>query len=151
MPYDDDRLPAKVKNLPDDLDLGDLMPPEEPTQSTPKVVETSNMSIEELTDRDTGFGRLLHQLQDRSAEGMAPTGGDIDTDQYQSQVSGEEAVGGTASTPDQNVVEDLAIAEGIQTPDEHPLRTLRMMQSRDAHRWELEPESSEDYEEHGLQ
>ncbi len=150
MPHDDQR-PINAKNLPDDLDLGDLMSPAESTPSTPKVIETTNISIQELTDRDTGFGRLLHQLKDRSAEGTAPTGGDINTDQYQSQVSGEEAVGGTASTPDQNVVEDLAISEGIETPDEHPLRTLRMMQARDAHRWELEPESSEDYEEHGLE
>ncbi len=150
MPYDDDQLPIKATNLPDDLELGDLTPPEEPAQSISEVIETTNISIEELTDRDTGFGRLLHQLRDRSAEGVAPTGGDIDADRYQSQVSGEEAVGGTASTPGQNVVEDLAVAEGIQTPDKHPLRTLRMMQARDAHRWELEPESSEDYEEHGL-
>ncbi|ESA33817.1 hypothetical protein N836_20005 [Leptolyngbya sp. Heron Island J] len=150
MPYDDDQLPSKATNLPEDWDLDASVPPEESTQSTSKRIETDYISVEELTDRDTGFGSLLHQLRARSAEGTALTGGDMDTDQYQSQVSGEEAVGGTASTPEQNVVEDLAVAEGIQTPDEHPLRTLRIMQARDAHRWELEPESSEDYEEHGL-
>ncbi len=150
MTHDDDRLPTKVTDLPDDLDLGDLTSPEEPSQPTSEDIEAVNISIEELTDRDTGFGRILHQLKDTSTEGMAPTGGDLDANQYQSQVSGEEAVGGTASTPDQNVVEDLAVAEGIETPDKHPLRTLRMMQARDAHRWELEPESSEDYEEHGF-
>lgn len=147
MTYDDGQKPIEANNTLDKLESNDLTKSKDltGTDSEDKVV---SISIEELTDRDTGLGHILHQLREESASGSAPTGGDIDADQYQSKVSGEEAVGGTAPTPDQNMVEDLATSEGIGTPDEHPLRTLRMMQERDAHRWELEPESSDDYKEH---
>lgn len=147
MTHDDGRTPTEANNMLDKFESNDLAKLEDLTGADPEA-EVVSISIEELTDRDTGLGHILHQLQDESALGSAPTGGDIDADQYQSKVSGEEAVGGTAPTPDQNVVEDLATSEGIRTPDEHPLRTLRMMQERDAHRWELEPESSDDYKEH---
>lgn len=152
MTHDPDRPPTDANNLPDDFELDDFeskdLGQSEDVMSS--NAEVANLSTEELTDRDTGFGRVLHQLRDESAMGLAPTGGDIDVNQYQAKVSGEEAVGGTAPTPDQNVVEDLATAEGISTPDEHPLRTLRMMQARDTRRWEMDPESSEDYKEHSL-
>ncbi len=147
MTRDDDRTPTEVNNRLDEFESNASSPPEELTKSSLEV-EIVSISVEDLADRDTGFGKILHRLQDESAPGLAPTGGDIDADQYQSKVSGEEAVGGTAPTPDQNVVDDLATSEGIETPDEHPLRTLRMMQSRDARRWELDPESSEDFKEH---
>ncbi len=95
-----------------------------------------------------GLGRLLSWLQDLSSMEKAPTGGDVDVDQYLARVVGEEAVGGTTPTPDQNVVEDLAISAGVQTPDRVPLHTSEMLEERDSHRWELDPESSEDYKEH---
>ncbi len=98
--------------------------------------------------RSKGLGRLLSWLQDLSSMEKAPTGGDVDADQYLARVVGEEAVGGTTPTPDQNVVEDLAISAGVQTPDRVPLHTSEMLEERDSHRWELDPESSEDYEEH---
>ncbi|MEM8807317.1 MAG: DUF6335 family protein [Cyanobacteria bacterium P01_G01_bin.38] len=157
MTHDTDQPPTDANNPPDDFELDDFelddFESKDSGQSEdfmPSSAEVANLSTEELTDRDTGFGRILHQLRDESAVGQAPTGGDIDVNQYQAKVSGEEAVGGTAPTPDQNVVEDLAASEGIATPDEHPLRTLRMMQARDTRRWEMDPESSEDYKDHSL-
>jgi hypothetical protein len=162
MTLDADRKPTKVNATADEAESNrfrldtnnevesiDWEQSEDMATSSPERA-VSSVSIEELADRDTGFGRILHRLRDESAEGLAPTGGDLDADQYQSKVSGEEAVGGSSPTPDQNVVDDLAESEGIETRDEHPLRTLRMMQERDAHRWELEPDSSEDYKEHSL-
>jgi len=94
------------------------------------------------------LGRLLSLLQDLSSMEKAPTGGDVDVNQYLAKVVGEEAVGGTTPTPDQNIVEDLAISAGVQTPDWQPLHTNEMLEERDSHRWELDPESSEDYEDH---
>ncbi|MGI0494913.1 DUF6335 family protein [Alkalinema pantanalense CENA528] len=98
-----------------------------------------------LTDRDTGMGRVLQQLQNHSSTGASTTGGDFNIDQSLAQVSGEEAVGGTAPTPEQNVVEDLAVAVGIEIPDREWLHTTEMLENRDSHRWELDPKSSEDY------
>lgn len=76
---------------------------------------------------------------------LSPTGGDVDSDDYLARVAGEEAVGGTTPTPDQSVVEDLAIAAGIEIPDRAMLHTNDLLAQRDAHRWELSVESSEDY------
>ncbi len=138
MTYDSDRTPAEAKNM--------SAQKRELTEEVPKI-NSGDVAFEDLADRDTGLGRTLRRRLEEAGAGLAPTGGDIDVNQYQAKVVGEEAVGGTTPTPDQNVVDDLADSVGIGTPDEHPLRTLRMLKQRDAHPWELEPESAEDYEE----
>lgn len=76
------------------------------------------------------------------------TGGDVDANPEDADAVGEEAVGGTVATPDQDVVEELAAAVGIQTDDRSYLRTNDMLEERDDRRWELNPESAEDYEQH---
>lgn len=63
---------------------------------------------------------------------------------YQADVSGEEAVGGTAPTPDQDDTEELATAAGIETRDRHPIRTHDLLEQRDEQRWELDPDSAGD-------
>ncbi|MGG6296578.1 DUF6335 family protein [Leptolyngbya sp. AN02str] len=75
------------------------------------------------------------------------TGGDVDANYEDAESVGEEGVGGTAATPDQDVVEDLAAAVGIQMDDRSFLRTNDMLEQRDDRRWELDPKSSEDYSE----
>lgn len=73
-------------------------------------------------------------------------GGDVDAAQDQTD-AGEETVGGSSSTPDQNVVEELGRAMGISYEDSEPLRFGEKLADRDADRWELDPASSEDYQE----
>ncbi len=63
---------------------------------------------------------------------------------YQAAVSGEEAVGGTAPTPDQDDTENLAVAAGIEVRDRHPLHTRDLLEQRDDRRWELDPDSDSD-------
>jgi hypothetical protein len=121
--------------------------PEEFDRVVPEVTGASVHPWEGITDRDTGLGRLLENLQDQTGPDPAPTGGDVDSDQYLARVVGEEAIGGSTPTPDQNVVEDLAVAAGIEIPDTTALHTNTMLETRDSHRWELDPTSSEDYEE----
>jgi Family of unknown function (DUF6335) len=75
------------------------------------------------------------------------TAGDVDANYEDAEAVGEEGVGGTAATPDQDVVEELAAAVGIQTDDRSFLRTNDMLEERDDRRWELDPTSSEDYQE----
>ena len=48
------------------------------------------------------------------------TGGDPDVDALQAEFGGEEAVGGTAPTPDQDQVEEIAIAAGVPLADKQP-------------------------------
>jgi hypothetical protein len=74
------------------------------------------------------------------------TGGDVDANYEDAEAVGEESVGGTVETPDQDVVEELAQAVGIETDDRSFLRTNDMLEERDDRRWELDPKSSEDYQ-----
>ncbi|WNZ27985.1 hypothetical protein HJG54_32160 [Leptolyngbya sp. NK1-12] len=75
------------------------------------------------------------------------TGGDIDANYEQASVVGDEAVGGTVATPDQDVVDELGAAVGIEMDDRSFLRTGDMLEQRDDRRWELDPKSAEDYQE----
>ena len=71
----------------------------------------------------------------------------VNQDAYQAKVMGEEAVGGLAPTPEQDVTEDLQEATGIETTEREIVHTEEKLEWRDQHRWQLDPESSEDYEE----
>ena len=110
--------------------------------------ENADPIFEGLIDDDTGIGRIPGRLRTPPNIGIGVTGGDMDDDWYQAEVVGEEAVGGQNPTPDQNVTEDLLYAMGIVSTDAYPVQTLETFRQRDRKRWELDPESSEDYQEH---
>jgi Family of unknown function (DUF6335) len=74
------------------------------------------------------------------------TGGDIDAAWDQADV-GEETVGGTTPTPDQDIVDEIGRAVGLHYEDAEPLHTTEKVERRDEHRWELHPASSEDFSE----
>ena len=100
-----------------------------------------------LCDRDTGMGRTLSRLKAVGRSGSDVTGGDLDDNWYQAEVVGEEAVGGQTPTPDQNVTEQLLQAMGIDAVDGELVQAKEKLERRDRLRWELEPESAEDYQE----
>jgi hypothetical protein len=74
------------------------------------------------------------------------SGGDVDAAADETG-SGEEAVGGSVATPDQDIVENLGRAVGITYEDNEELDLLEKVKKRDRKRWELNPSSSEDYQE----
>ncbi len=65
----------------------------------------------------------------------------------QESATGEELVGGSAPTPDQDMVDELGAAAGIEMADGAILHTADMLEHRDEARWELDPGSAEDYQE----
>ncbi len=75
----------------------------------------------------------------------AVTGGDVDADAENAYFSGEEAPGGDNPTPDQDIVDDIGRALGVEYQDNEELRGSDKVTARDKHRWELDPASSEDY------
>ena len=75
------------------------------------------------------------------------TGGDIDAAWETAADEGDEAVGGTVATPDQDVTEEIEAAVGLEMDDRSFLRTQDILEDRDDRRWELDPTSSEDYQE----
>ena len=90
----------------------------------------------------------LEQLKKTVVPDADVTGGDLDDNLYQAEVVGEEAVGGQTPTPDQNVTEKLLQAMGVASVDGEPVQTREKLEQRDRIRWELDPLSSEDYQEH---
>ncbi|HHP7243376.1 MAG TPA: DUF6335 family protein [Elainellaceae cyanobacterium] len=110
----------------------------DPAETVPEGVE----------DRNTGSGDVVSQVSDRMATGSDPTGGDVDTNLGQAKVVGEEAVGGTTPTPDQDVVDEIAASVGVEVPDKKPIQVSDDLERRDDQRWELDPQSSEDYRQH---
>jgi hypothetical protein len=67
------------------------------------------------------------------------TGGDPDADWERADHVGEEAVGGTVATPDQNVVDELGSALGVpRAPDEAVRTSGEILERRDRYRWEQE-------------
>jgi hypothetical protein len=74
------------------------------------------------------------------------TDDDLDPEPDLAEEIGVESVGGTVTTPDWNDVEDLAVSVGIGIPDREILHTNDMLEHRDTDRWELDPQSAEDFE-----
>jgi len=73
------------------------------------------------------------------------SGGDVDARWDQGESGGEETVGGSAPTPDQDIVDEIGRAIGVTYEEGEPLRVGQKEQERDEHRWELNPASAEDF------
>jgi hypothetical protein len=71
--------------------------------------------------------------------------GDVDVNVEDAYFVGDEAPGGDNPTPDQDVVDDIGKALGVEYQDAEELRSGDKVADRDKHRWELDPASSEDY------
>jgi len=92
----------------------------------------------------TGRAELNENL--REHHGMTDvSGGDLDVDVEDAFFTGEEAPGGDNPTPDQDVVDDIGKALGVEYEDNEELKSADKLEKRDKHRWELDPASAEDY------
>jgi hypothetical protein len=103
--------------------------------------------LEEFVDAaklTSGSQLLMKELREHHATSPELSGGDIDAAWDQADV-GEETVGGSSPTPDQDVVDQLGEAVGLTYADDEPLDTERKVAKRDERRWELDPASSEGY------
>lgn len=73
------------------------------------------------------------------------TGGDVDADWRNATSAGDEAVGGSTATPDQDVVDELGEALGVpQEPDAELRPVAEILAERDRHRWQIERETGGD-------
>ncbi len=78
------------------------------------------------------------------------TGGDVDADWLTAHSVGEEAVGGSVATPDQDIVDALGEALGVpQEPDAEVRTSNEILSERDADRWRIERDVAKDEEERG--
>ena len=76
---------------------------------------------------------------DFTATSPTLTGGDVDADWKRAAGVGEEAVGGSVATPDQDRVDDIGDAFGVQrAPDDEVRTSAETLEERDRYRWEEE-------------
>ena len=94
-----------------------------------------------------GRQKLKEKLNEHNSLDPSLSGGDVDAAWEDTNVSGEESVGGSVVTPDQDIVDELGEAVGHTYRDNEPLDYDRKVLNRDRDRWELNPDSADDNEE----
>jgi hypothetical protein len=94
----------------------------------------------------SGRRELREKFNEHTETSPALTGGDVDADWESAYSVGDEAPGGDNPTPDQDIVDDIGRAVGNEYQDTEELKGADKIAKRDKHRWELDPASSEDYD-----
>jgi hypothetical protein len=94
----------------------------------------------------TGRAEYEQKLRNHTSTGPAMTGGDVDADWEDAESVGDEAPGGDNPTPDQDVVDEIGRALGVEYDDDEELQGGDELSERDRHRWELDPASKDDFE-----
>jgi hypothetical protein len=102
-----------------------------------------------IPDVAAGTRRLAERLLNNQATGPTLSGGDIDARWEDAESGGDETVAGSTATPGQNDVEEMGKAIGVTYARDEELKPRDKEQSRDKHRWELDPASSEGYADRG--
>lgn len=112
-----------------------------------EITESYGTGVKDLPGYNIGGRTIQEERREYTDTSPELTGGDVDAYWQDADSVGEEAVGGTVATPDQNVTEELEKAVGLEMDDRAFLRTNDILEQRDNQRWELDPTSSEDYQE----
>lgn len=119
-------------------------------QEQEKVDHNANGIDDRLEPPPVSIGAGARELEERFRKNpnVNPilSGGDVDARWEQAEGAGEEAVAGSSPTPDQDRVDEIGAAMGITYADDEELKVGEKERSRDRHRWELDPASSEDYQ-----
>jgi len=94
----------------------------------------------------SGRREMKERLAEHTETSPAMTGGDVDADWESAYAVGDEAPGGDNPTPDQDIVDDIGHAIGVEYQDNEELKGEAKISKRDRNRWELDPASSDDWE-----
>jgi len=98
-----------------------------------------------------GRQKLEEKLNEHNFQDPSLSGGDVDAAWETSVVAGEESVGGSVPTPDQDNVDELGEGAGITYQDDEPLNSDKKILERDRRRWELNPASADDQDDKELE
>lgn len=130
-----------------DADLDDLSTSIDVDELPQKFTESDGTGVREIPGYAIDENRFYDDDRQYNEASPTLTGGDVDANYEQANAVGDESVGGTAPTPDMDIVDNLGKAVGLEMNDYNFLHTNDILEQRDDRRWELEPRSSEDYEE----
>jgi hypothetical protein len=95
----------------------------------------------------SGYDEFRDKLKKHTGSGPALTSGDVDADWESAESVGDEAPGGDNPTPDQDVVDEIGRALGVEYEDDEELQGGDEIRERDRKRWELDPSSKDDFDE----
>lgn len=85
---------------------------------------------------------LMEAASGQPGSGGRLTGGDVDADWKGADAIGDEAVGGSVATPDQDVVDEIGEALGVAQESEAEVTTsAEILRRRDRLRWHLEQDA----------
>lgn len=99
-----------------------------------------------IPDISAGSRKLAERLKNDPLADPVVTGGDLDANFEQAQFTGDESVVTSMPNPENNVVEEIGEGMGVTYADNEELKAGEKERSRDRKRWELDPASSEDYQ-----
>jgi len=106
-------------------------------------VETTTETEPTLDDREEPVG-LMRDVMAHTETSPRLTGGDLDADWQAAYSSGEESVGGSVATPDQDVVDEIGRALGVEQEIDAPVRASdEILRARDRLRWHLERDAAD--------
>ena len=95
-------------------------------------------------DRENSTSGLVQDLSEYTGVSQVDSGGDVDADWQRAQSTGEETVGGSAATPDQSVVDELARPLGVErSPDAEVITSDEILSARDRRRWRIQEHTEE--------
>lgn len=146
----------EVENKIDDIDeLENYENPDDPyvldiadeSELPQDISESYGTGVHDEPGFNIGGRTMRDAMSEYHEVGPELSGGDIDAAWSQAEGTAEETVGGETPTPDQDIVDDLGKAVGLEMDDKTPLWTSEVLELRDDRRWELEPKSAEDYQE----
>ncbi|MEO8680841.1 MAG: DUF6335 family protein [Vicinamibacterales bacterium] len=109
-------------------------------------IPSSLGGIAAASSAKSGRAGAKHQLREHTSSSPALTAGDVDADWESADSTGDEAPGGDNPTPDQDVVDEIGRALGVEYADDEELQGGSEIEDRDKHRWELDPSSKDDFE-----
>jgi hypothetical protein len=105
---------------------------------------TATIETETTPEGREDFIGLAREVATHSETSPRLTGGDLDADWQAAYSCGEESVGGSVATPDQDLVDEIGRALGVEQPADAPVQTSEeMLRARDRLRWHLERDAAD--------
>lgn len=148
------RAAAQVKKAKVRIKKAALTPRKKPNLDRPRKTVAdihglpSSLSQGSLSSAArSGRSEMKHRQEAYTSTSPALTAGDVDANWQAAESSGDEAPGGDNPTPDQDVVDEIGRALGVEYGDDEELQGGEEITNRDRHRWELDPGSKDDFDE----
>jgi hypothetical protein len=102
-----------------------------------EIVRIDNMA-------ETGRKLVKRELEQYNSVSPELTAGDVDAKWQEAEDSGAETPGGHVTTPDQDNVDEIGRAVGIEFQDDQELNApAEILSRRDRRRWELDKRSTD--------